>query len=157
MDIQTKIGAVIVDDNDSVLLIKEKLEKKPVALWNIVKGSYEGGETIIEAAIRECKEETSLDVELTESLGVYISEGSGKIRVQFNFLAHAKQEKAAAPAIKAEQEMRDEAIEEVKWFTKEEAQKLKEEEFVSLRSYQLLHDWLSGKRFPIDLCKHVDL
>jgi len=38
MDTKAKIGVVVVGKDGRVLLIKEKLEKKPVALWNIIKG-----------------------------------------------------------------------------------------------------------------------
>ncbi|MBP7811821.1 MAG: NUDIX hydrolase, partial [Candidatus Moranbacteria bacterium] len=66
MDTKAKIGVIVADKEGRVLLVKEKLEKKPVALWNIIKGSYDGGETIFEAAKRECWEEVSLNVELIQ-------------------------------------------------------------------------------------------
>lgn len=156
MDTKAKIGVVIVGENEKVLLIKEKLEKKPVALWNIIKGSYDGGETVFEAAKRECKEEASLDVNLTHSLGTYISEEFGKIRIQFNFLARAKNMSAAAASAE-EQASRDEAIEEVRWFTKEEIVQMNPEDFVSARAFELLQDWMAGRSFPLEAYKQVDM
>ncbi len=156
MDTKVKVGVIVTSRDGRVLLIKEKLEKKPVALWNIIKGSYDGNETIFEAAKRECKEEASLDVKLIQSLGVYVSEEQGKIRIQFNFRAEAD-EGVAGVAPQKEQESRDEAIEEVRWFTKEEIEKMRPEEFVSARALELLRDWIAGKSFPLDTCKQVGM
>jgi ADP-ribose pyrophosphatase YjhB (NUDIX family) len=156
MNTQVKVAVVVVNKEGKALLIKEKLQKKPVALWNIIKGSYDGGETILEAAKRECREEASIDVTLTHSLGVYISEEPGKIRVQFNFLAQADNEDIAL-ASREEQESRDEAIEEVQWTTKEEIQSMKEDSFVSQRAQELLKDWMTDKKFPLEAYKQVNM
>lgn len=156
MDTKVKVGVIVVNKNGDVLLIKEKLEKKPVALWNIIKGSYDGGETIFEAAKRECEEEASLDVELARSLGVYVSEEPGKMRIQFNFLAETDGS-VAGVASREDQELRDEAIEEVRWFTKDEIGKMQQEEFVSARAFELLQDWISGESFPLNACKQVEM
>ena len=51
-------GAIIVKD-DKVLMVKEI-----VGHWGLPKGHIEQGETEIETAIREVKEETNLDVTL---------------------------------------------------------------------------------------------
>lgn len=151
-----KIGVVVVGDNETVLLIREKLEKNPIALWNIIKGSYDGGETIFDAAKRECKEEASLDVELTHSLGAYISEESEKIRIQFNFLAEVNDMNVGV-ASREEQKLKNEAIEEVRWFTKAEIAQMHPEDFVSARALELLRDWMSGKTFPLEAYKQVDM
>lgn len=157
MDIKAKVGVVVIREDEKVLLIKERLEKRTVALWNVIKGSYNGGETIFEAAKRECKEEASLDVELTHSLGVYISEKSGKIRIQFNFLAKTKDIKAAGVASIKEQTARNEAIQEVRWFTKEEIINMNPEDFVSARVFKLFQDWMAGKTFPLEVYKQVKM
>ena len=54
-NIKIKIGVIIISDGNKILLIKEKLEDKPIPLWNIIKGTYgdNGQETVFEAAIRE--------------------------------------------------------------------------------------------------------
>lgn len=155
-DTKIKVAVIVVGVDGRVLLIKEKLPKKPMALWNTIKGSHDSGETIFDAAIRECKEEASIDVDLTHSLGVYVSEKEGKIRVQFNFLAHAKDSLAKlAPA--EEQATRDENIQELRWFTKEEILKMNPGEFISERTSALLHDWIEGKNFPLEVCRQVSM
>src|SRR3989344_4125657 len=114
MDTSIKVGVVVTRGDGSALLIKEKLQKKPVALWNIIRGTYDGGETIFDAAKRECREEASVDAELIGSLGTYVSEESGKMRVQCNFLARTN-DSTVGVADQREQESRGEAIEEVRW------------------------------------------
>jgi ADP-ribose pyrophosphatase YjhB (NUDIX family) len=154
MDIQVKVGVVVTDADGRVLLIKEKLETKSHALWNIIKGSHESEETMEASALRECREEAGMQVEMKASLGVYVSEESEKMRIQFNFLTYAT-ETSVILAEKTEQESRDEAIEEARWFTREEIQKMSPEEFVSARSYEVLQDWMSGQSFPLSVCKQV--
>ncbi len=156
MDTKIKIGVVVVADDGRILLIKEKLSRDEPPLWNIIKGSHEAGETVQDAALRECREEVGLDVELTTSLGVYISQALGKIRVQFNFLAHTKSTETTL-AVNAEQESRGEAILEARWFTKEEIVSMNQNEFMSERTRELLRDWMSGKQFHLEVCKEVEI
>lgn len=54
-------GCVIIE-NDKVLLIKQIQGN-----WGFPKGHMEVGETEVETAIREVKEETNLDVEINEN------------------------------------------------------------------------------------------
>ena len=49
------------DDDLSFLLLKRNKDKLYEHLWQGVAGKIEGGETAFEAAIRELKEETSLE------------------------------------------------------------------------------------------------
>ena len=52
---------LILEDNKKLLMVKRN--KKPYAnCWNGIGGKIENGETEIEAAIRECKEETNIDM-----------------------------------------------------------------------------------------------
>ena len=53
-------GAIIVNDNNQVLLVKQTLGH-----YGFPKGHVEIGETEEETAIREVKEETNIDIEIT--------------------------------------------------------------------------------------------
>jgi len=124
----------------------------------VVKGSYgdNGDESVFETAKRECREEVSVKVELTDALGVYISKEGDRMRIQFNFIAKIIEgEPKLAPM--DEQKSRDEFIQEVKWFSKEELSKMGPEEFISNRSYQVTRDWLAGLRYPLDIYKRVKI
>ena len=155
MDTKVKVAVVVTNSEGKVLLIKERLRSKPHAFWNVMKGTYDGGETIFECAIRECNEEASVAVTLVSLLGVYISEQEDKMRVQFNFLASTND--AAQVAAEESQQMFDECIEEVRWFAKDEITLLVPEDFVSYRAYQLLQDWMSGQSFPLESVKRVSM
>ena len=54
-------GCIIINDKDEVLLIHHN-----AGHWDFPKGHVEEGETEIETAIREVKEETNIDVEVDE-------------------------------------------------------------------------------------------
>lgn len=64
------VVSVSIFKGDEVLIIKEY---KPFAMnkWNFPSGRIEHKEGIPDAACREVKEETGLDVKLTGSTGVY--------------------------------------------------------------------------------------
>jgi 8-oxo-dGTP diphosphatase len=63
------VDAVILKEN-SIVLIKRK--KDPFkGMWAIPGGFVEWGETVEQAAIREAKEETCLDVKIEKLIGVY--------------------------------------------------------------------------------------
>ncbi len=63
------VEIIIQKDGDIVLI---KREGPPFrGKWKLPGGMVEYGQTVEEAAMRESKEETSLDVELIDILGVY--------------------------------------------------------------------------------------
>src|SRR3979490_1723213 len=63
------VGAIIIEDSRVVLV---KRAHQPLqAEWSIPGGVIEVGELLLQAAIREAREETGLTVEPSELLGVY--------------------------------------------------------------------------------------
>ncbi len=60
-------ASVIIVRNDMILLQKRKDNQK----WGLIGGILELNETYEEAAIREVKEETGLDISLDYFLGIY--------------------------------------------------------------------------------------
>lgn len=64
------VVSVSIIKDDEVLIIKEN---KPFAInkWNFPSGHIEYKEDILDAACREVKEETGLDVKLTGTTGIY--------------------------------------------------------------------------------------
>lgn len=69
---------VLVEMEDGVVLIRRKTP--PFAgSWALPAGYIEADESVEQAAVRECREETGLEVELTELFGVYsFPEGPGQ-------------------------------------------------------------------------------
>ncbi|HSL44061.1 MAG TPA: NUDIX domain-containing protein [Anaerolineales bacterium] len=66
----------IIDDGRVLLTKREDFE-----VWCLPGGSVEEGESLADAGIREAKEETGLDVELTHLVGVYSRLGGGMVDV----------------------------------------------------------------------------
>jgi 8-oxo-dGTP pyrophosphatase MutT (NUDIX family) len=59
------------DEHGRVLLLR----RTDNGLWTIPTGGLKKGETIRECAIRECREETGIDVEITGLVGVFSDPG----------------------------------------------------------------------------------
>lgn len=76
----------VIRNGDGYLLVQES---KPVARsrFNLPAGKPEVGETLVEAAVREAKEETGLEVEVDHLIGLYqcarTSEGFGVVNFIF--------------------------------------------------------------------------
>jgi ADP-ribose pyrophosphatase YjhB (NUDIX family) len=78
--------AVVTDEQDRIVLIR----RRDNDLWALPGGGMELGESIIDTAVREVKEETGLDVEVTGLIGVYTNPNhvmaytDGEVRQQFS-------------------------------------------------------------------------
>lgn len=60
-------GCIIFDEDDRLLLQK----RSDCEQWGFLGGMVEFGESVSETAVREVKEESGLDVEITSLYGVY--------------------------------------------------------------------------------------
>lgn len=60
-------GCIIFDEQGRLLLQK----RTDCEMWGFLGGAVELGESVAEAAVREVKEESGLDVEITSLYGVY--------------------------------------------------------------------------------------
>lgn len=66
---RTVVSQVCVRKNNKILMVQEnKIGKK--GKWNMPAGKLEDGESVIEAAVREVKEETNLNVHITGLIGI---------------------------------------------------------------------------------------
>ncbi|MGG1686866.1 NUDIX domain-containing protein [Pseudalkalibacillus sp. NRS-1564] len=66
-ELKAGVAVIILNEENEVLLQK----RTDVGQWGIPSGHIEIGETVSEAAIREVKEETNLDITITRIIGVY--------------------------------------------------------------------------------------
>ncbi len=102
-------GCIVINDDNEILLIHHNKGH-----WDFPKGHVEEGETEVQTAIREVKEETNIDVEVDQKYR-YVTKYSPKedvIKEVVYFLAKN---------ITNNQTPQLEEVSEVKWFTFEEA------------------------------------
>ncbi|WP_017597016.1 NUDIX domain-containing protein [Nocardiopsis lucentensis] len=64
---KTSASAFVQDDDGRLLLLK----RTDNYLWTIPTGAVKKGESVGTGAIRECREETGLDIEITGLVGVF--------------------------------------------------------------------------------------
>ncbi|RZU73479.1 ADP-ribose pyrophosphatase YjhB (NUDIX family) [Micromonospora kangleipakensis] len=86
------VSVFVRDDRGRVLLIL----RTDNGLWSLPSGGQEIGETVAQTAVRETREETGVDVEVTGIVGVYSDPGhvieysNGEVRQQFSLCFRAK-------------------------------------------------------------------
>ena len=73
--IRLGVGVIILDNESRILLEK----RSDNGMWGVPGGAIEPGESVINAAIREVKEETNLDIEIDGLLGIYSEPSDGRI------------------------------------------------------------------------------
>lgn len=61
-----KVGSAVLVVKDGKILLGERNKKNAKGYWVLPGGGVRWGETIMEAAVREIKEETNLDIELVK-------------------------------------------------------------------------------------------
>ncbi|MBU6450220.1 MAG: NUDIX hydrolase [Cyanobacteria bacterium REEB67] len=66
----TRVSVIVVSDEKKILLVKHRKGNRQY--WVLPGGRLEYGETFVECAVREMREETGLDVEVDDF--VYLSE-----------------------------------------------------------------------------------
>ena len=89
------VDIIIEMENDGIILIKRE---NPPFGWALPGGFVDYGESLEEAAIREAKEETSLEITLTSQLHTYSNpkRDSRKHTITTVFIANAKGKPVAA-------------------------------------------------------------
>lgn len=115
MKTEKSCGCIILKDNQ-VLLIGAK-DNDGELFWSFPKGHQKNGETDIETAIRETKEETGLDVEISDiapiKTGHFVHGGT----VYKNILLFM------ASPLNYDLKPQEEEVEQVKWIYINEAEK----------------------------------
>lgn len=82
------VAANLIERNDRFLLVQEGKEAVR-GEWNLPAGGVDNEEDIKEAAIREAREETGLEVEPESLLGVFIDESDRSNATVLVFVFHS--------------------------------------------------------------------
>jgi ADP-ribose pyrophosphatase YjhB (NUDIX family) len=85
-------SALVVDDEGAILMQR----RSDSGNWSLPGGVMDIGETLEQCVIRETKEESGLDIEITGLLGIYtdpehiIAYADGEIRQEFNITFYGR-------------------------------------------------------------------
>lgn len=138
--------AAVIEDNGRFLMVEEHVDQQ--AVFNQPAGHVEPGETIIDAVVRETREETAWAVEPEALLGIYYwphtTRGDGILRCAF--CARATTHDAAQSL--------DTDIITTHWLTRVEIDRRREQ----LRSplvLAALDAWAAGTRLPLTAINHL--
>lgn len=122
-------------------------EKAGRRVLNQPAGHLEPDESLLEAAVRETREETGWDVRLTGFIGTYqwtAADGTPFLRFAF----------AAEPLLHHPEQPLDVGIVQALWLTPAQLQA----DMARLRSplvWQTASDWLAGQRHPLSILRQV--
>ncbi|HMS50324.1 MAG TPA: NUDIX domain-containing protein [Candidatus Saccharibacteria bacterium] len=105
------IAGVVIEKDGRYVLVQESIPKA-YGTWNFPAGKVDEGETIEQAAVRECKEECGLDVSLKKHVFVLHETAAAPVK-------HAFSTKIIGGELQKEEGLLD-----IGWFALEEIKKL---------------------------------
>lgn len=129
-------SAVVTDDEGRILLQR----RTDNGLWALPGGGMEMTESLPGTAVREVKEETGLDVEITGLVGTYtdprhiIAYSNGEVRRQFNVCFAARIVGGALAISEESSELRFVAPNEIDGLPMHHTQRLRIQRFLEHRS-----------------------
>ena len=127
LDPKLAVGVLIARDG-RILLGKRGPGTREPGKWSFPAGLVERGESVEHAAAREAREETNLDVEIGDLIGLYSSEGETVVLVI-----------SAATAASGDPEAGDDLV-EIGWFAAAELPEL-----AFPRDREIMAAWLSSQ------------
>ncbi|TCS43685.1 NUDIX domain-containing protein [Reinekea marinisedimentorum] len=126
-------GVVVLDDQQRILLVKEKQGAKK-DLWHIPMGTVEEGETLEQAAVREAFEESGLHVQLKAFIGAYIGKyPDDGLVLRHAWLAEVADGQTAVPHLADE-------IAEARYFSQAEFYQLYEQRKIRMHHTRLFYE-----------------
>jgi 8-oxo-dGTP diphosphatase len=143
-ELATIFVAVYVRSGGRLLFVRKRREK----LWGPPAGRQRIGEGILDAAIRETKEESGMLIRLINIIGIYDVLGEDQLRVGFAFRAEVDSGELGPEDLEIERAafLKDIEIDRFKM----EGQIYKPKH--TLRS---LEDERSGRSYPLDIIREV--
>lgn len=138
------VASVVVRDG-RLLLVEERIDGRLVL--NQPAGHLEPGESLVEAAVRETREETGWEVRPTALVGVYQWDApDGQQFLRFAFAAEALAHDPARPL--------DTGIERALWLTPGELREAADRHRSPL-VWRVASDFLAGRRQPLQTLERL--
>ena len=144
MDKTIVVGVCIKNENNEILMVQEAKDELK-GLYNIPAGKLNSCESILDAAIRETKEETGYDVKLNSILCIQYLENKSILKIVFN-----------ATIISGNINFDKNEIMNIEWISIDELEKMTSKE---LRSYDsnisIIKCSKYNNNYPIDIIKNI--
>lgn len=143
------VATVVVRDG-RLLCVEERVNGALVI--NQPAGHLEPDESLLDAALRETREETGWDVRLTAFVGAYqwkaphSDQGGGRHYLRFAFAAQPERHDPARAL--------DTGIVQTLWMSPEELMAARERHRSPL-VWQVVADYLGGRRHPLSMLQHL--
>lgn len=134
-------AAVALFDGDKLLVLK----RKDSGNWTLPGGTQEFGESLLECACRETKEETGLDIKISGIIGTYtdprhvVKYSDGEVRQEFSILYSGE-------IVSGKTRLDDEST-ELKWVTRQDIFALPLADSQKIRLQDVFEHLDSGKIF----------
>lgn len=110
--------STIIEKENKFLLVREA-KKHCYGKWNFPSGHVEENEYITDAAIREVKEETNLDIKLEGLISIYNNMFDGFFSISFIFASEIENDNVF--------KFNQDEILEIKWFSLEDIKEMRKE------------------------------
>jgi phosphatase NudJ len=136
--------ACIIECRNKFLLVSE-YDEAPHPVYGQPAGHLEKKEDLLEACIREIKEEAGLDLKPQGLSGIYTYVKENETIMRFCFYVH---DDTLPDDLLANDP--DEDILSAKWYSKEELNNLKDK-FRTRLVKQCFDDYFAGNRFPLNI------
>ena len=136
------IAGCVVEKDNKILVVQEGLDFC-YGQWNFPAGHVNEFENVTDAAVREVKEETGLDVKLKGVLPICETELRNETHVIIRFVAEV---------IGGKIEFDSNEIVDVKWIDIKDIEKMTEEQ---LRNYlvgkNIIKDYIENRIYPLEI------
>jgi 8-oxo-dGTP pyrophosphatase MutT (NUDIX family) len=139
--------AIVAEQNGRYLMVEENIDGQ--IRFNQPAGHLEDDESLVDAAVRECLEETAWQFEPQALVGIYRwrNAGLGDTYLRVTFAGRCTNYRAELPL--------DTGIVAAHWLTIEEIRQ-REAQLRSPLVLASVDDYLQGKRYPLDLLIDIE-